>query len=233
MRLREALAGALVLLDPEGKDAALRRMVLIGHSQGGLLAKAMVVDSGLDFWRNVSSKSLEEIRVDEPTRALLRQAFIFRPQPFVQRVIFIATPQHGSYVAGSWIAHQFSRLVRAPFEVTKVMTDVLTGNRDAIAVERARDLRIPSSVDNMTPGNPWVKVMAAKPIAPGVHAHSIIAIKDGVISASASDGVVAYASAHIDGVESELVVPSGHSCQANPHTIAEVRRILLEHLRGK
>ena len=33
-------------LDPEGTDPALRRMVVIGHSQGGLLTKTMVVDSG-------------------------------------------------------------------------------------------------------------------------------------------------------------------------------------------
>ncbi len=46
-----------------------------------------------------------------------------------------------------------------------------------------------------------------------------------------NDGVVEYDSAHIDGVESELVVEhQSHSCQSNPHTIAEVRRILLEHL---
>ena len=43
------------------------------------------------------------------------------------------------------------------------------------------------------------------------------------------DGVVKYRSAHIDGVESELVVRSGHSVQANPQAIEEVRRILYEH----
>jgi len=41
--------------------------------------------------------------------------------------------------------------------------------------------------------------------------------------------VVEYQSAHIDGVESELVVHSGHSAQDHPDTIEEVRRILLEH----
>ncbi|MEO6030026.1 MAG: hypothetical protein ABIR79_24430 [Candidatus Binatia bacterium] len=65
---------------------------------------------------------------------------------------------------------------------------------------------------------------------PGVHAHSIIAIKTGVIAPGANDGVVQYASAHLDDVESELVVKSPHSCQSHPHTIAEVRRILLAHL---
>jgi hypothetical protein len=42
--------------------------------------------------------------------------------------------------------------------------------------------------------------------------------------------VVRYRSAHIEGVESELIVRSGHSTQFDPHTIAEVRRILLLHL---
>jgi triacylglycerol esterase/lipase EstA (alpha/beta hydrolase family) len=234
MRLRDALTAGIKLLDPEGKDPALRRMVLIGHSQGGLLSKALVVDSDADFWRNVSSKSIDEIRVSDTTRELLRHAFFFAPAPFVQRVIFLSTPQHGSYVAGSWIAHQVARLVRAPLDVTKVLTDAVSGDREALTIQFAKGTpRIPSSVDNMTPGNPWVKTMAAKPIAPGVHAHSIIAIKDGVISEHANDGVVAYESAHVDGVESELVVRSGHSCQANPHTIAEVRRILLAHLRGE
>jgi hypothetical protein len=41
--------------------------------------------------------------------------------------------------------------------------------------------------------------------------------------------VVEYKSAHIDGVESELVVNSGHSAQDNPRTVEEVRRILLQH----
>jgi hypothetical protein len=47
-----------------------------------------------------------------------------------------------------------------------------------------------------------------------------------------TDGVVAYESAHIDGVESEKVVRSGHSTQGHPETIEEVRRILREHLSG-
>jgi len=46
----------------------------------------------------------------------------------------------------------------------------------------------------------------------------------------AGDGVVKYASAHVEGVESELIVRSPHSgMQAAPATIEEVRRILLEH----
>jgi hypothetical protein len=42
--------------------------------------------------------------------------------------------------------------------------------------------------------------------------------------------VVEYRSAHLEGLESEFVVRSGHSCQGHPLVIEEVRRILLEHL---
>jgi hypothetical protein len=45
-----------------------------------------------------------------------------------------------------------------------------------------------------------------------------------------TDGVVAYESAHIEGVESEKVVHFGHSTQGHPETIEEVKRILIEHL---
>jgi hypothetical protein len=45
------------------------------------------------------------------------------------------------------------------------------------------------------------------------------------------DGVVEYSSAHLQQAVSELVVRSGHSNQSNPQTIAEVRRILLLHLK--
>jgi hypothetical protein len=40
---------------------------------------------------------------------------------------------------------------------------------------------------------------------------------------------VRYQSAHIDGVESELIVRSGHSVQSNPQTALGLRRILLLH----
>ena len=49
-------------------------------------------------------------------------------------------------------------------------------------------------------------------------------------STSGCELVVAYSSAHIDGVASELVVHSGHSAQESPLGIEEVRRILAEGL---
>ncbi len=42
-----------------------------------------------------------------------------------------------------------------------------------------------------------------------------------------------YQSAHLSDAESERVVHSDHSCQGNPYTIEEVRRILLLQVSTK
>jgi hypothetical protein len=70
--LREALIGALSELDPEGQDPALQRMVVIGHSQGGLLTKLTSVESGNRFWENLSEIPISELELEPATRELLR-----------------------------------------------------------------------------------------------------------------------------------------------------------------
>src|SRR5262249_23537168 len=54
MLLRESLSTALERLDPEHKDPALRNMVVIGHSQGGLLTKLTAIESDNRFWDQFS-----------------------------------------------------------------------------------------------------------------------------------------------------------------------------------
>jgi hypothetical protein len=201
-------------------------MVVIGHSQGGLLTKCMVVEPGNSLWANISDHPLDELGLPDKTADLLRRAILFHPSPFVRRVVFVATPHHGSYVAGSWYAHQFARLIRAPLDITRTMGEFAT-----VKGRLKQQIRgAPTAVDNMTPGNPFVQALSELPIVPGVSAHSIIAVEDMDDIENGDDGVVKYKSAHIEGVESELVVHSPHSCQGNPRTIAEIRRILLLHL---
>ncbi|HXZ86003.1 MAG TPA: hypothetical protein VEI82_10990, partial [Myxococcota bacterium] len=227
--MRESLESAVHELDPEGKDAALRDMVVIGHSQGGLLTKLTAVDSGLAFWRQMTLLSPDELQADPNTLAFLKRSLIFTPEPFVKRVIFVCTPQRGSYLAAWTLARVVGSLVKLPADVTKRMVNIMSLNRGKIAWHSIDEL--PTSIDNMNPGNPFIRTLAALPLALGVHAHSIIAVDgDGPLE-DASDGVVRYASAHIAGVDSEKIVRSGHSAQGNPETIEEIRRILLLHLR--
>jgi pimeloyl-ACP methyl ester carboxylesterase len=227
LQLRTALETTIHNIDPDGKDPALKQIVLIGHSQGGLLAKMLVIDSGSRLWDAISNKPLEDLQVSDQTRDLLRRGVFVKPMPQVRRVIFIATPQHGSYVAGSTIGQLLGRLVTLPISLVTSLGELATGNQDALKSARIGS----SSVWSMTPDNPVLQTFAAIPISPNVAAHSIIPVLgDGPVE-TGDDGVVTYRSAHLDGVESELVIPNaGHSVQSNPSTVDEVRRILLLHL---
>jgi len=111
-------------------------------------------------------------------------------------------------------------LLRSPSDLTLE----IARNRDALV-----NPMLPSAVDNMSPHNPFIHGIQKIPVAASVKVHSIIAVEgDGPVE-QGDDGVVKYTSAHIEPVESELVVNSNHSTQGNPHTIEEVRRILRVH----
>jgi pimeloyl-ACP methyl ester carboxylesterase len=226
-RLRQALRAAVERFDPDGKDPAMHRMVLLGHSQGGLLVKMMAVDTGAKLWDNISSVPLEQLKLSDKSRELLRESLFVEPLPFVRRVIFLCTPHRGSYQAGGRIVHWITRFMKLPGDVLDVGKDALQGNADKLKI--AANTQMPTSIDNMTPTNRFVQTLATIPVAPQVAAHSIIAVSSSGPIEQGNDGVVEYQSAHIDGVESELVVNSGHSAQGNPHTVEEVRRILLLH----
>ena len=228
LQLRTSLENAVRTLDPQGVDAPLHKMVLIGHSQGGLLAKLLVINSGSRIWDAISDKPPEEMRLSPQTATLLRRAAFVTPMPDVRRVIFIATPQHGSFVAESTVGQLLGRLVTLPLSLTKAFAETVSGN--AKAARFAASAGQLGSVWSMTPTNPALKAFAAIPVSPSVAAHSIIAVEGNGPVETGDDGVVSYQSAHIDEAQSELVVRSGHSVQSNPHTVNEVRRILLLHL---
>jgi hypothetical protein len=229
LALRDALVAALARLDPQGKDPALRRMVLIGHSQGGLLVKMQVINSGDRFWSSVSKKPVDELQLSDQTRELIRRAMFVEPLPEVSRVVFICTPQRGSFVAGRNIIRNLVRaLVALPTNLAGVDAELIR-NRDAL--QSGVSLVVPSAVDNMSPHHHFIRTLETIPVASSVKVNSIIAIEtDGPIE-QGNDGVVEYSSAHIEPVESEFIVrPSSHSTQGNPHTIEEVRRILRLHI---
>ncbi len=229
MRLREMLTSAVAAFRSEvGEDPCLDQMVLVGHSQGGLLVKLAVIDSGDRFWRNVSDQPLDEVELTDETRALLRNAMFVEPMPFVKRAVFIATPHRGSYLAGPTLVRRLAqRLITLPAETLRTGPELLGFDK----VRQYADLQqLPTSIDNMSPGHPFVETISQIPIAPQVRPHSIVGVVgDGPVE-EGGDGVVKYTSAHIEPVESELVVPYPHSMQAKPEVVAEVRRILHLHL---
>ena len=231
-QFRKILTNTVAELDPEGRNKAMQDMVIIGHSQGGLLTKLAAVDTQDGIIRSVTGKGLQELNLTTEQRELIRKRAVFEPLPFVDRVVFISTPHRGSFLAGDWVRILARRLVSLPVDIVK--QTVILGKALAAAdvPEEWRHTENLTSIDSMSPKNPSLLALAEIPLAPGVKGHSIISVQGEGDPTQGDDGVVEYKSAHVDYVESELIVKSGHSCQSHPLTIEEVRRILLKHIDG-
>jgi len=229
--LAHGLRGVVRELDPEGEDPALQKMVIVGHSQGGMLTKLTAVDSGTRFWDSTFTVPLDQLDVSPEARELLQRSLFFEPLPFVHRVVFISTPHRGSYRAGDKISDLLRKLISLPFTIISPLKEVVDRSPEALA-KRGMENEVPRSTDNMNPNSGFVRLYSSIPVAPGIIAHSIIAVDNPEDPKDEwNDGVVAYSSAHIDGVASEFIVHSGHSAQESPLAIEEVRRILIENLK--
>jgi pimeloyl-ACP methyl ester carboxylesterase len=210
-----------------------KKMVVIGHSMGGCISRLLISDTSDEkLWLTLAGKPPAEVQMSPESRKLFTDALIFRQRPEIGRVIFVAAPLRGSDLASGWAGRIGSMLVRSPVTLLKAGTDALK-----VAAFQGDDLRlkrIPNSVDTLAPNNRFVKAIQTVPIAPDIPYHVISGDrgkggnKDKTKPVMA-DGIVPYWSSHMDGAESELVVPSSHSAHQNPQAIAEVRRILKLH----
>jgi pimeloyl-ACP methyl ester carboxylesterase len=225
--LRRDLDEVRQRFDPDRSDAAFDRMVLVGHSMGGLLAKMMVQESGTRLWSLVSDRPAEDLAGEQADCDLFRRALIFKPRPEVRRVIFIATPHLGSRADRGDLERLGSRLVRLPDPLRASYGRLLARNGPVFFTEQFRK-GLPTSIDELEWRSPILAGLAELGLAPTVKAHSIIADRRDPPRAGGSDGLVPYESSHIDGVASEVLVSSGHLCQGHRELIRAVGRILAD-----
>lgn len=228
--LRQTLTDMVNRLDPNHTDPALQQMVVIGHSQGGLLTHMTAIDPGDQLWRSLSDEPFESLAADPELKQGLRQALFFKPLPFVKRVVFISTPHRGSFLTKNWVRELARNVLTLPVTLVTGSAEKFKQLTTRLKMPESLRDKMPTSVDGMSGESPVMKTVAKLPLASGVTGHSIIAVLPGQDIKTGNDGVVEYTSAHLDGVESERVVRTGHSAQGHPETIEEVRRILLKHL---
>lgn len=230
--LRDALSAKVAALDPQGKDPALQQMVVVGHSQGGLLTKFTAVDTGEKLVEAVTGKTLASLEMSAENKAKVSRLLIVKPLPFVKTVIFMSTPHRGSFQSKAWNRNLVRSLIKLPAKLVETSMDMFDYMTDDVKRALGGKVSI-TSADSMSPENPVMQNLADIPLAPGVKGHSIIAVQVDGDPKIGNDGVVEYKSAHLEGMKSELVVKSGHSSQLNPLAIDEVRRILVEELAKK
>ncbi len=219
-------SAALFRDELDGVDRAFpdhKGIILIGHSMGGMISRLMITDAGQKIWHHFFGKPPAETVLPNDTRQLLEKSLIFNHRPEVKRVVFMSTPHRGSDLASNWIGRLAASLVKTPFLVASIPVTVITAAADPGAIQAKR---LPNSIDTLSPRNKFLLEVNKLPITPGIPYQSIIGDRGRGDTPKSSDGVVAYWSSHLDGAQSELIVPSNHSSPANPEAIAEVRRIL-------
>jgi hypothetical protein len=212
-----------------------KRIVVIGHSMGGMIARELITDSGMKIWNAYYDMPPAKLAVSEETRRILASAFIFQHRPEIARVIFASASHRGADMATGFGGRLLSKIIGG-----NATAPALAGD-EAKAVSLMKPdytgdhlQRIPNSIDALKPGNRFVTTIDKIPTTKGVPFNSIIGDrgKGGNLDRTppvSTDGIVPYWSSHLDGAESELIIPSDHWSHRHPLGIAEVRRILLKH----
>jgi pimeloyl-ACP methyl ester carboxylesterase len=226
--LREQLRDLRKLIDPKGRDPASKRMTLLTHSMGGIVGKALSLQPGDVLWKAALTVPKESLRVSKADRATLNEAFEWKADPAVHRIIFVATPHRGSDFADSTVG-KIGRILTKPPNAFQAFYQRISGANPGVFTPDYVDLGNGKldSVSTLSPRQPTFKLLTQMPFRKGVKTHSIIGNrgKTGPLEES-SDGVVPYSSSHIDGVLSEKIVPFGHSTFRHPEAVAEIIRIL-------
>jgi len=223
-------SAALFRRDLDGIKRAFpnhKRVVLIGHSMGGMICRLMITDAGNKIWQDLFATPPAKTPLAPDARKLLEESLVFNHRPDVQRVIFISTPHRGSNLATGWIGRIGSGFVRTP----RLFTPIYVSMKPLLIADPAARTfkRMPNSVDTLEPNDRFVRAVNKLPITPGIPYHSIMGDRGRGDTPNSSDGIVPYWSSHLDGAQSELIVHSDHGAQYNRQAIREVERILKEN----
>jgi len=216
LRLREELARADKLYPNH------RPYVVVGHSMGGMLAHMQVVTATQAMWEKTLGQTAKSIFRQKSRDSLIVRATIFQANPRIKRVVFICTPHRGSEMASSGLGRFGISLISLPLNIATKMKDALT-SADLVQLTGSSK-RLPNSITGLKPSNPGLPVINSAPIS--VPYHSIIGDRGKGDSPNSTDGVVPYWSSHLDGAQSECIVPGPHGSCELPQTIAELDRIL-------
>jgi pimeloyl-ACP methyl ester carboxylesterase len=232
--LRASLDKTLQTLDPKDRDAATKRIVVLGHSMGGVISHTLVSSSQNRLWSSVFRVPPARLKGDQEVIQELARLLIFRRNPRVVRVIFMAAPHRGSPMADSFIGYMGNSLTRLDPMLEYGFGRLARENRElttpqaAVFYQRGRF----SAVRTLSPENPALIALSELPIE--VPYHSVIGQHHRGPKEEGSDGVVPYWSSRLDGAQSEVIVRSGHAVLTNPDAVRETLRILhLELIRSR
>jgi len=229
MLLRRDLDRYHAELEKDGRQPNLHRIILVGHSMGGLISSLTVREPGRSFWASLSDKSLEDLELTPEARSLVKDMVKFQPREDIGRVVYVTTPHRGSPIPHNPVIVQAIRFIQMPRTFSRRDREVLV---DAMNEDLAGLFTLPAnSIRFLKSGSPVLEAVETLPFARDIPQHSIIGDRGKGDSPDSTDGIVPYWSAHLATAISEKIVPSDHSAPRNPETTREIRRILLEDVQ--
>ena len=229
---------------PEAREN-FDKMVLIGHSMGGLVSRTLLQGDPHYMVETVTQRTWDEIKASLTGEELdaVETFAVLPPLPFVNRVVFMAVPHRGSEMAKWSVARIGSRLVSLPQNLReklplfgRVFEKLNKEKYDELEqMRRARGDKdghhSVSGLYDLDPDSIFIRALSESPMKEGLVFHSIIGDQEQADHPGGTDGVVPYSSSHLDNAASEVIVHSGHSVHRSPGAMQELLRILLLHLR--
>ena len=230
--LREALTETLQRLDPEGTNPLIQQTVIVSHSMGGLLTRVNISDSGMVVWDAFFSESPDEIDLEPEDLEWMQESLIFESVPSVTRVVFLSVPHRGSNFASNTVGKIGASFVSLPEELKTLGQRIVSSAGDALRGDAEKREKFSDGIQTLQPDSSAIQILNQLEINPRVTYHSIVGDQGKGDCPDCTDGIVPYWSSHLDDAASEKIVPSGHGTYKDPEGIAELQRILHEHLHS-
>lgn len=231
---RKALTDIRNKVDPRHRNPNWDRMVVVGHSMGGLITHYSQCTEPWNLLRGMQGIQpyLKGYYVDHPLPDsplnALRGNYFFRPVQ-AGMVVYLATPHQGAPVARYRIVRALMSLVELPQALVNEMINIATLQSDMLVLNPKQLTEWFTSVSQLSPESYSISGLKGLPVR-DVPTYSVIGRNSACDTVEeSSDGVVPYWSSHISWGKQKVVLWD-HSVQNAPETAEYLRGILLRYI---
>ena len=228
--LRENLHRTIHHLDPKNENQALKRMVLVGHSMGGLLSRLQVVYSDDKLYSGLCRVPFNELQGKPTVLELARKTLFFDPNPNISHVVYIGTPHNGSPLSFTPTGRLGSLIAHTPSWQKNFRSELNEQNPSAF-LPAFKIQSQPNSIDMLGFENPFLKVFQGLRPSEHIQVHSIAGDLNQLFESRKGDSVVPLTSALATKSDTVTIVQERHmELHHHPKTIAEITRILQQNI---